>query len=331
MADMENSSSTGNTSCDSAQSGVVDVLPGHHKRENVSSIDSRDVKRRKTLEQNYLASTVGFELARAGKSAPLVRSNPQVDHVQNKSLTTPFLVAQAPLKGIFQTADYCSNMHNIISACSSFYQIPAETLLSKKETGICREELCTSSVSGDSEDDTACVDLSKADQTSSEPSYITMGDALSISMEPRYVSIANFFTLRSNGSGSHKLFLFDIFRVVTTAIAPFVVVHVNAAFTRTTGMSSITALGRPLHELVKEDSAITGLNSLMNMHNKVLTVRSDSAKKASLARNVTVVPVGPNAENVTHFTLKLADSGIVQLSNYGRPTPSKGLSIQVHA
>jgi hypothetical protein len=100
---------------------------------------------------------------------------------------------------------------------------------------------------------------------------------------------------------------------------------------RTTGMSSITALGRPLHELVKEDSAITGLNSLMNMHNKVLTVKSDSAKKASLARKVAVVPVGPNAENVTHFTLKLEDSDIVQLSNYGGPTPSKGLSIQVHA
>jgi hypothetical protein len=190
-ADMENSSSTGNTSCDSAQSGVVDVLPGHHKRESVSSIDTRDAKRRKTLEENYLASTVGFELARAGKSAPLVRSNPQVDHVQNKSLTTPFLVAQAPLKGIFQT-DYCANMQNIISACSSFYQIPAETLLFKKETGIYREELCTSSVSGDSEDDNACINLSKADNTSGKPSFITMGDALSISMEPRYVSINRF-------------------------------------------------------------------------------------------------------------------------------------------
>ncbi len=189
MADMENSSSTGNTSCDSSPASFVDVLPGHHKRENLSSINSRDAKRRKTLEANYLASTVGFELTRAGKSAPLVRSNPHVDHVQNKSLTTPFLVAQAPLTGVFQT-DYCANMHNIISACSSFYQIPAETLLSKKEKGVFREELCTSSVSGDSEDNNACADASKQDKASSEASPITMGDALSISMEPRYVSIA---------------------------------------------------------------------------------------------------------------------------------------------
>jgi ribulose-5-phosphate 4-epimerase/fuculose-1-phosphate aldolase len=100
---------------------------------------------------------------------------------------------------------------------------------------------------------------------------------------------------------------------------------------RTTGMSSITALGRPFHELVEESSAVTGMNSLMNMHNKVLTVKSDSAKKDSLARKVAVVPVGPNAENMTHFTLKLEDSCEVQLSNYGGPTPPKGLSIQVHA
>jgi hypothetical protein len=195
MADME--SSTGNTSCDSSPACFVDVLPGHHKRENTSSIDSGDVKRRKTLEANYLASTVGFELARAGKSAPLMRINPHVDHVQNKTLTTPFLVAQAPLTGVFQT-DYCANMHNIISACSSFYQIPTETLLSKKETGICREELCTSSVSGDSEDDivcsNACIDTAKPDTKTAacEASFITMGDALSISMEPRYVSINHF-------------------------------------------------------------------------------------------------------------------------------------------
>jgi hypothetical protein len=195
MADMENSSSTGNTSCDSSPACFVDVLPGHHKRENASSVDSRDLKRRKTLEENYLASTVGFELARAGKSTPLVRINPRVDHVQNKSLTTPFLVAQAPLTGVFQT-DYCSNMHNIISACSSFYQIPAETLLSKKEKGICTEELCTSSVSGDSEDENACTctDTSKPVKIAQacEASFITMGDALSISMEPRYVSINRF-------------------------------------------------------------------------------------------------------------------------------------------
>lgn len=128
-----------------------------------------------------------------------------------------------------------------------------------------------------------------------------------------------------------QLFLFDIFRIVTTAIAPFVVVHVNAAFMRTTGMSSSTALGRPLHELVQEDSAITGLKSLIKMHNKVLTVKSDSAKNASLARKVAVVPVGPNAENVTHFTLKLEDYGAVQLPSYGGPTQSSVLSIQVHA
>jgi hypothetical protein len=209
MADMENSSSTGNASCDSSPSCFVDVLPGHHKRERVSSIDSSDVKRRKTLEANYLASTVGFELARAGKSAPLVRSNPHVDHVQNKSLTTPFLVVQAPLKGIFQT-DYCANMSNIISACSSFYQIPAETLLSSKEKGIFTEEMCTSSVSGDSEDDNACGNPSKPVKTSGEPSFITMGDALSISTEPRYVSIALVqlvdTSIRSNGSGSHFTF-----------------------------------------------------------------------------------------------------------------------------
>jgi hypothetical protein len=189
MADIENASSTGNTSCDSSPACIVDVLPGHHKREHVASINSRDAKRRKILEAKYLASTVGSELARVGKSAPRVRPNPLVDHVQNKSLTTPFLVAQAPLTGIFQT-DYCANMHNIISACSSFYQIPTEALLSSKEKGICREEMCTSSVSGDSEDSNACDDPSNIGETSSGPSFITMGEALSISMEPRYVSFA---------------------------------------------------------------------------------------------------------------------------------------------
>jgi hypothetical protein len=186
MADSETLSSTGNTSCDSSPSCFVDVLPGHHKREHASSIDTRDVKRRKMFEANYLASTVGAELARAGKSAPQVRVNPNVDYVESKSLTTPFLVPQAPLKGVFQ-ADYCANMDNIVSACSSFYQIPTEALLSSKDNGVAREEMSPSSISGDSD---ASDEPSKPIKTSAGPSFITMGEALSISMEPRYVSIA---------------------------------------------------------------------------------------------------------------------------------------------
>jgi hypothetical protein len=114
-------------------------------------------------------------------------------------------------------------------------------------------------------------------------------------------------------------------------MAPFVVVHVNAAFTRTTGMSSVTALGRPFHELVKEETACQA-NSLAIIDGKVLTIKSESGKKDALPCKVTVGRVGPNTHTVTHFTLKLEKTNCGDQSSYGglEGPQSASRSIQVH-
>jgi hypothetical protein len=151
-----------------------------------------------------MASTIKRELARAGRNAPLVRANALVELVENKQLTTPFLVPEASLQGLFHTS-YSTSLDDMMRASSSFYQLPSkeEHVKGNSNAG---EEISTSSVSdGNSEDSRSNCNRNTCDDPSNEtasepkaelvPSSISMGEALAISTEPRYVSIQSLFIL----------------------------------------------------------------------------------------------------------------------------------------
>jgi len=107
-------------------------------------------------------------------------------------------------------------------------------------------------------------------------------------------------------------------RLIALSFAPFTVVHVNAAYTRMTGLSSIKVLGRPFQELLDDESLIASLRSssetfsLTNIHEQVLKSKSVSDKPGHLECRVLVSPVGPGLDNITHYMLGLEQISCAQ-------------------
>jgi PAS fold len=126
-------------------------------------------------------------------------------------------------------------------------------------------------------------------------------------------------------------------RLVTLSFAPFTVVHVNAAYMRMTGLSSVDTLGRPFHELLEDEVLVAALqsqgeiDSLETIHDQVLQAKTASDKNGFHCQ-VTVSPVGPGPQSISHFALELApvDSRRTGGSSVGsEPVPSNAFSMVV--
>ena len=80
--------------------------------------------------------------------------------------------------------------------------------------------------------------------------------------------------------------------------------HVNAAYTRLTGLSSLDLLGRSFGELVDLDSTHKSgpAYSLEALDGKTLRVKRRS-KEDSLDAPLLVSPVGPDRETITHYVV----------------------------
>lgn len=90
--------------------------------------------------------------------------------------------------------------------------------------------------------------------------------------------------------------------------APYSVVHVNAAYSRMTGIPSTTALGQPLHELFLDNEVSASLQSnehtfsLGSLHSKSIKMNSAKDMPKCVVR---VSAVGTDASSVTHFVLEI--------------------------
>jgi hypothetical protein len=95
---------------------------------------------------------------------------------------------------------------------------------------------------------------------------------------------------------------------VVLGFAPYSVVHVNAAYSRITGIPSTTALGQPLHEIFSDDSVATSLQSksqafpLTDLHLRVIKMNAAKDLPECIVR---VSAVGSDADSVTHYVLEL--------------------------
>jgi hypothetical protein len=178
----------------------IDLLYGHHKRENASE-NSRDPKRRKILELNYLASTAKIELARAGKSCPAIRvDNPcmlatsegvdmsKVHFLLGKKVASPFLAPRATLETISQES-YLDGIIGVFRTCSSHYKPPPVSSVSETRSDMGADGDGTTSFVTDNESDDG--EEAKTDDIGnySKDQSITMADALSLCKQPRYVEI----------------------------------------------------------------------------------------------------------------------------------------------
>jgi hypothetical protein len=163
------------------------------------SIKTRNVpevpptKRQKLLERNYAASTVKSDLARGGIPFPCLRQVPRViqgadvdiskiEHVSAKDFDKRSVLAPATTYiSPFDFRNDCSSIVNeLLQDARSFYALPVgeQKQQDAGKQGDSESESSTSSMT-DSPDD--------EDDQKNDITFVTMGDALSISKIPRYV------------------------------------------------------------------------------------------------------------------------------------------------
>jgi len=149
-----------------------------------------------------------------------------------------------------------------------------------------RGEGSPSSSSPEDDDEEDEADDPETVDAGSQPRFMNMGQALSVSNEPR---------------------------LVVLSFSPFVVVHVNAAFTKLTRRPSVQVLGKPLHKLFEDPVMVAALQtscrsfSLRTLNDQAITVRTLNSKSdGSGARcKVHVMPIGQDDSQNTHFSLEL--------------------------
>jgi len=181
----------------------------HHRKRELTSNDERAKKNRKIQgqiqEMNYLATTAKADIARGEKHVPVVRTQcprtlasmagvdmTKVQLVTSNKLTSPFLTAQSggpPIVSPMERDNYYGDINDMIQSCSSFYQLPIQ-LEETKLSSAADTESSTSSVTDTESEECNEVSTEEEDpsRTNNDASLITMGEALSISRQPRYVA-----------------------------------------------------------------------------------------------------------------------------------------------
>jgi hypothetical protein len=107
-----------------------------------------------------------------------------------------------------------------------------------------------------------------------------------------------------------------LYRVVTLSFSPYIVVHVNTAYTRLTGYSSAKVLGKPLHDCLGANckdwiKGCTSPHPIAALHDRVSTIRAKEKTKWSTSCRMHATLVGPQIEgkkepdtsSVTHYSV----------------------------
>ena len=115
--------------------------------------------------------------------------------------------------------------------------------------------------------------------------------------------------------------LFIVYRIVTLSFAPFLVVHINPAYTRVTGLSPADILGKPFHEVIEDPTCKANTakaSTLTGLHEKVTSFARGGSKDADNNNkfSVHVSVVGPEPserpsyleqKNFTHYMISLEE------------------------
>ncbi|CAB9522982.1 expressed unknown protein [Seminavis robusta] len=105
-------------------------------------------------------------------------------------------------------------------------------------------------------------------------------------------------------------------RVVTLSLAPYIVVHVNTAYTRLTGFSSATVLGKPLVDCLSPSckdwiKCSVATHPISALHDRVAPIRAKGTNKHDCCCRLQATLVGPQLEgkkevdtsSVTHYAV----------------------------
>lgn len=292
----------------SADEGDDDVLP------------VRVSKRLKMAERTFLAAMAKNDIESGGFTLPPLRTDAprawptqmgvdmsSVEHQYSNNQrkfddktqmkgTQPLYPPTHVKKSIYDNA---AAILDLFQVCEPYYKLPLEpeTNATGGASGVDKNS-ATSSVtdtesggqnsSGEDENEEFTEDIKQ--------SLVTMGEALSLSSQAR---------------------------VITLGVHPFMVVHVNAAFTKMTGMSSVRVLGKSFGELLEDRKLVSilesardeyanslNMNSVMIVQEQAILKVKSTTKRTHLSCGVSVSPVGSWGE-VTHLALELRPSGVV--------------------
>jgi hypothetical protein len=159
--------------------------------------------------------------------------------------------------------------------------------------------------------------------------YISIGEALSISNNPRYVrrlyvcrfSFENpvFLTLFQSILSLLPSFLPN--RIIVLATAPYIIIQANAAYLRYSGSMSSNVLGRPLSNILADQTLLavlkesnkqltgasvpgTTLFKISDFYNTNNTHTANAIGGEKDLRAI-VSPIGSRKKSVTHFAIEL--------------------------
>lgn len=108
------------------------------------------------------------------------------------------------------------------------------------------------------------------------------------------------------------LYIFMFHRVITLSFSPFVIVHVNSAFTQMTGLSSADVLGKEVFQHHDSQMKVAKSSSLATLHQQSIRIVSNKeGKKSLLGYVMKVAVVGPEfgkktgLKSMTHFLVSI--------------------------
>jgi hypothetical protein len=118
------------------------------------------------------------------------------------------------------------------------------------------------------------------------------------------------------------LFLLASFlhRLVTLSFAPFLIVHINSAYTRMTGLSPANVLGKAFHEVIHDKAFKTKAakaSSLARLHKETANfVNKKGTDSHGLMMEVAVVKPdggGKDRKSMTHCVISLQEDAPAQV------------------
>lgn len=127
---------------------------------------------------------------------------------------------------------------------------------------------------------------------------------------------------------------------MTLSFVPFLVIHVNAAYTRMTGVAAKDVLGKPFHDVFKDKrckALAANVSSLFDLRDQLTSVHSRGQNKRCYCRlSVSVVGTeigNEETDSPTHYMIGLepvAQTGL-PFTNHSvnTPLPHRGLHMEV--
>jgi hypothetical protein len=225
-----------------------------------------------------------------------------------------------------QAYECLSTLKILIKSCSHMYELGINDEANNGSADYNRRAVDvegndTNGNRSDSESSTSTVTVANSDDMMPKPSqrrYLSIGEALSISSNARYVLLVTAsFTFMKQRANSNLFSSLLPFSLIVLATSPYLVIQVNAAFLRFTGTTSSNMLGQQLRDLLVDETLLSSLKESKTWFSSISIPPTKSIFKRSHAKMsmddssnhvISITPVGSQRNSITHFAIEIENS-----------------------